>query len=368
MRALTDAEARVIAVLLAARPDRERDRLRIVDVPRSTYHAVRRRAYEEGWLRDRYVPHPLPLGFTAVTFVLARPFADRFDEFVSTVSAERGAVVVWAGPQVVLAVLFQPRLEEGDRLATRLESLRLNTSCTCLTVPADAPAVPVYFDYEGLWAHVVGLDGTLAYPHGLGGPGIGAGEGEEPAKLSPHQAWALTELLNRPFTASEGGRGGHLVGPLGLPFSQRRLLQKGWIVHRTILDPSKLPPYRGRAADQVVFLTGVPRAGARPEVLFQTLTRESRVYPFLFVAGEHRWLLGALGSSSPPGTEGGAVRRPVLPTLREHLEGIEVVQEPASGFLTPVDHRYDRIAPTVRAAVAAPAQVRVQGDDGGGRA
>ena len=42
VRALTESEARVIAVLLAARPDRERERLHQVQIPRSTYHAVRR--------------------------------------------------------------------------------------------------------------------------------------------------------------------------------------------------------------------------------------------------------------------------------------------------------------------------------------
>jgi len=70
VRGLTDAEARVIAVLLAARPDRERERLRLVTVPRSTYHAIRRRAYDEGWLRDRYVPHPVAFGRPFVTFLL----------------------------------------------------------------------------------------------------------------------------------------------------------------------------------------------------------------------------------------------------------------------------------------------------------
>ncbi len=347
MRALTEAEARVIAVLLAARPDRERERLRLVNVPRSTYHAVRRRAYEEGWLQDRYVPHPVPLGFPVVSFVLVRPYADRFEDLVRALVADPGAVVVWTGAQVALAVLFHAKPAQPRKLVERIESAKLAAAPVVITVRAEGPHVPVYFDFEGLWTHLAGLDGTLAYPHGLGGGADGVDPESGPAPtLTSHQRWAISELLRRPFVAVDVGRGGHLVGPFGLPFSQRRILQRGWIVHRTILDPSKLPPYAGRAADQVVLLSGTPRSGARPELLFGSLTRDSRVFPFLFAVGPDRWLLGALGGSGPPPAETVASRRPVLPTLREYLEGIEIVQEDAANVSARIDHRYDRLLPS----------------------
>jgi hypothetical protein len=340
VRALTDSEARVIAVLLAARPDRERERLRQVQIPRSTYHAVRRRAYQEGWLRDRYIPHPVPLGRPFVTFLLARPYADRFADFGTAIGSEPGAVVLWAATQMALAVLFHTGPKDGLRLAEQLAKERLTATPLALSVPADAPTVPVYFDFEGLWCHLAGTEGTLAYPHGLGGPGT-VGDGA-PAPLSKHQEWALGELLRRPFATVEQGRGGHLVGPFGLPFSQRKMLARGWITHRTLLEPGRLPAYQGRAADQVVFVAGTPKAGARPEDLFRTLTHDCLVYPFLFVVGEDRWLLGALGGGAPTAT-GTSDRRPVLPTLREGLEGIEILQEPAVNFTSPIDHRYDRL-------------------------
>lgn len=349
MRALTESEARVIAVMLAARPDRERERLRLVEIPRSTYHAVRRRAYEEGWLRDRYIPHPVPIGRPVVTFLLVRPYADRFPEMVDLFSLDPGAVVLWTGSQVAVAVLFHPKESDARRLTDALVKRKLAPAPTAVSVRADGPTVPVYFDFEGLWCNVVGLSGTLAYPHGLGGGGEG-GEAPEPdhgtVSLSSHQWWAVGELLRRPFVAAEQGRGAHLVGPLGLPFSQRRLLQRGWVTHRSILDPSRLPPYQGRSADQVVLLSGTPRKGARPEVLFATLSRDSRVFPFLFVVGADRWLVGAMGGSTPPPEELRAARRPVLPTLQQFLEGIEIVQEAASTFRAPIDHRYDRLLPS----------------------
>ncbi len=354
MRALTDSEARVIAVLLAARPDRERERLQQVGVPRSTYHAVRRRAYEEGWLRDRYVPHPARIGRPFVTFVVARPYADRFEEFTQRITGDSGTVLLWTATQMGLAVFLHAKPTDGPRLVERLGSGKLAASPISVTVRADEPSIPVYFDYEGLWCHLAGLPGTIAYPHGLGGviAGPDDDEPETPTPLTAHQRWALSELLQRPFAAAEQGRGGHLVGPFGLPFSQRRMLARGWITHRTLLDPSKLPPYQGRTGDQIVLLSGTPRSGARPEVLFAALTNESRVFPFLFVAGADRWLLGALGGSTAAASDP-APRRPVLPTLREYLEGIEILQEAATGFVAPIDHRYETLLPPEPAAAPA---------------
>ena len=343
VRALSDSEARVIAVLLAARPDRERDRLHQIGVPRSTYHAVRRRAYEEGWLRDRYIPHPVPLGRPFVTVLLVRPYADRQEEFVQRVASDDGNVLLWSGGQVAIAVFYHVQPDAPRKLVDRIVAEKLAAPPLVVTSRTDGPSFPVYFDFEGLWCNLASLEGTLAYPHGLGG-GIDPDVDEEP-RLSSHQLWAIGELLRRPFVAIDQGRGGHLVGPFGLPFSQRKLLARGWITHRTLLDPSRLPPFQGKLADQIVLITGTPKPGARPENLFGLLTRDSRVYPFLYAIGDERWLIGALGSSTPPPADGRASRRPVLPTLREYLEGIDIIQEVAANFTAPVDHRYDRLVP-----------------------
>ena len=331
----------MIAVLLAARPDRERERLHQVQIPRSTYHAVRRRAYEEAWLRDRYVPHPVPLGRPYVTFALARPFADRFEDFAAFAVADPGNVALWTGGQAALGIFFHVKGTDAKRWTARFDQQRFGPPPLVLSVEADGPTVPVYFDFEGLWCHLVGLPGTLAYPHGLGGSV--AEESGEPL-LTSHRRWAISELLQRPFRGADEGHRPHLVGPFGLPFAQRKMLARGWVDHRTLLDPARLPPYQGKSPDQVVLLSGAPRAGARPEQLFATLTRECRVFPFLFVVGPDRWLVGALGSSAPPPAPSTG-RRPVLATFREFLEGIEIVQEPADRFVARVDHRYDRLLP-----------------------
>ncbi len=347
MRALTEAEARVIATLLAARPDRERERLRQAAIPRSTYYAVRRRAYSEGWLHDRYVPDPSRIGFPYATFVVARPFLDRYADFLGArPTAGLVEVALWASPQISLAVFFHADPDAGANAVARWQSQRILASATRLTVPLAAPSVPVYFDFEGLWDHLVGLDGTSSYPHGLGGarPDVFGSAAPDPPP-TPHTRWAFGHLLGRPVAAAERGEDGHLLGAFGLPFSERRLLAKGWVTHRVFLEPSRLPPYMGRAADRVHFISGVPRPGARPEQAFETLTAECRVFPFLFVVAPDRWLFGALGGSSPetgPGDEARR-RRSVIGVLRDAMEGIEIVHDASESFSMAINHRYDRL-------------------------
>jgi hypothetical protein len=346
VRTLTPAEGRVIAVLLGATPANERERLHQLALPRSTYHAARRRAYGEGWIRDRYVPDPARFGYSRITFLLGRPFADRAEELGQRWSRMSTNVLTWMSPQIALGVFYHAR--EVDSLAALREVLegRLASHCAILSADATAPEMPVYFDYEGLWTNLAAMSGTSSYPHGLGGSTSSAPE-EGPA-VTPHQRWAASELVHRPFVAEAAGRGGHLVGPFGLAFSQLRLLRSGWVTHRVFLDVSRVPAYRGRSADEIVFVTGALREGRRAPDLFATLTRDCRVFPFLYITHGGRILLGALGRApgSPAPAEGTPLpRRSVMATLQESLEGIEVLQEPAAQFRTLVDHRYDRILP-----------------------
>lgn len=350
MRALTDAEARVIATLLAARPDRERERLRQARIPRSTYYSVRRRAYAEGWLHDRYVPDPPRIGFAYATFLVARPYLDRYSDFLGArPSGPVAEVLLWASPQISLAVFFHAAPRAGAQEVARWERDRLLASATHVTVPLAAPSVPVYFDFEGMWDHLAGLEGTSSYPHGLGGARPDDGRLAPPeGGLTPHTRWALGHLLGRPIAAAQRGEDGHMLGAFGLPYSERRLFSNGWVTHRVFLEPSRLPPYMGRAADRVHFISGTPRTGARPERLFEALTSKCRVFPFLYVVGEARWLVGALGGSSSASGPGSGTQGPrsVLATLREAMENIEIVHDASESFSMAIDHRYDLLFPS----------------------
>jgi hypothetical protein len=346
VRTLTEAEAQVIGSLLASTLVTERSRLKRAQVPRSTYHAARRRAYAEGWLRDRYIPNPVEFGLPFASFSLVRPFADRVPEFLAGRSADPGTVYLAAGSQIALAIGFYAERKEADRVGAR--PIQSSTASWSFPLTADLrePSVPVFFDYEGSFAHLGGAEGAEGYPQGVGGRPPGS-ERSDPELRSRRGSWAATELVHRPFVAVEEGRGAHRIGPLGLPWGQQKMLNQGWIVHRVLLDPARLPPFRGRSADQQVFVVGTFRANARPEELFASLTRDCRVFPFLYAAADGRFLMGALGRppGEPPESADVRPRRSVMATLQERVEGIEILQEPAGQFRLELDHRYDRLFP-----------------------
>lgn len=340
MRELTPAEAKVIAGLLGSAAATERERLRRIGVPRSTYHAARRRAYAEGWLRDRYVPQPERIGLPYAVLVAARPYVDRLGELTERWSTAANCIYLAAGPELLVGVTLERNLPAARAAAERLADPTATSGRQVVIADLHRPTVPVYFDYEGLWVHLARSEGTVAYPRGLGG----TPEPEDATSLTSHQTWAVQQLLHRAFDSAAAGKAGHLVGPLGLPFSQQRLVAQGMVLHRVFLDPGPLPSYHGHAADQLVLIAGSWRSGARPEELFRTLTQECRVYPFLYALDSGRAMIGALGRSTPGGGRSdGEGRRPVLATLQESLQGIEIAQVAASSLKTIVDHRYDRL-------------------------
>jgi hypothetical protein len=347
VRNLTEAEARVLSLLLANTAGDERERLRQSRLPRSTYHAARRRAYAEGWLKDRYLPSPALFGFPQVSVTMIRPFADRGAELAERWAREPGHVFGWVGSQMALGVFFHRSDKERSAAEVRAMEPTLGSGGLLFHPRPEEGGFPVYFDFEGLWAHLTGSDGTRAYPRGLP-PLPPEVDPEDPARWNPRRNWAARELLVRPFAAEAQGRPGHLIGPFGLPFAQKHLLSQGWVVHRVLADPSRVPPYAGHSMDRVVLVTGTLRPGISPESMFVTLTRECRVFPFLYLVDSGRVLLGALGQSpgaGEPSSPAETDRRPVLPTLRLALEGILVVEEAAGNLRTSADHRYDRMQP-----------------------
>ncbi len=342
MRTLTEAEARVVGALLGSTLVTERSRLHRAGVPRSTYHAARRRAYSEGWLRDRYIPNPVEFGLPFATFTLSRPFAERLGAFVQDRSRDGSVVFLASSPQLALAIAFHPTAEAASEAVTLPERERLAGWSFGIIADLREPSVPVYFDFEGSFSHLGEVEGAEGYPQGLGGgPPHGASRPEEFA--TRRRGWGAGELVRRPFQGPDGARAAHRIGPVGLPWGQRKLLNQGWMAHRVLLDPVELPPFRGRSAPMQVFVVGAFRANARPEELFAALTRDAQVYPFLFAVGGGKLLLGALGQ--PPATAGSlpSERASVMGVLKQRLEGIEILQEPAALLKTQIDHRYDRL-------------------------
>jgi hypothetical protein len=282
-------------------------------------------------------------GLRTARFWLLRPYADRQEELLRRLESRAGMVVLWQTPQSVFAVEVGTDPQPGKGGARQAPIEELTQERTVLVVPLASRGLPVYFDYEGLVAHLASHPGAKAYPRGLDHPPTGA------STKGPVRSPAIWETAHRllllPLSAPAEGRPGHRVGPQSLPRSQRRLLELGWVRRRVLPDPARIPPFRGREADEMVFIHGRWREGERADPLLRTLTGECHVFPFLFAFNEEALLLAALGQSAPgdAGVLGEASRRPVLPTLRQCLENIVVTRERVRSVVPRVDHRYDRL-------------------------
>lgn len=321
---------------------------------------MRRRAYSEGWIRDRYVPSPKTFGYSAATVAIARLFSDRREEWIRNLQETPGLVVFWAGDQFALVIIFHRDGKEAKERRQLIASAPGTNSALILDPQPAIAGFPVYFDFEGSWTNLIQGRGMRAYPRGIPTAPDGSGR-ESKERWGPRARWAANELLQRPFSGEAENRPSHLVGPFGIPSSERRLLEQGWIAHRVFVDPSRLPPYRGRQPGEVVLATGTFREGVRPSDLFGMLTRDCRVFPFLVVLDGARIVLGMFGQSarvSP--AQSPAPRRPVLPTLQAALEGIELFRDVADRIQVPIDHRYDRLQPPAPAAGKSDAGRRLQ--------
>lgn len=336
MKSQTEAEARVLLSLLGSGSERQTETIRRSSVPRSTFTVVRQRALGEGWIYERGIPSPWT-GFSHILFVLAHPFMESVEEVGRRWEAEEGAVLLWQSPELLFATFFVRTEGAGTALARRLEAGGgLHDHATWL-VATEGPHVPVYFDYEGVWGHVVRMP-TTRYPRPLG-PGS-----PSPGDPSPGLRGSVREVLRRPFRPPGADDGVRRFGPAGFPRSWRRLIARGWVEWRALPDFARIPPYEGTQLTRLVMLHGDLREGKSPVELFSQLVGGARVCPFLYVVEGRRLLLGALGKREGSPVE--SRERPVFRTLEEHLVGIRITTCDLGRLTVRLDHRYDRLFPT----------------------
>ena len=324
----------------------ERERLRRVDLASSTYHAVRNRALDEGWILERYLPDPEAFGFPFALFVLARPYAEKLPELREGWAREPGAVAAWMSAQVAFGAFFARSELDAQGIVRRLvPESRVGAAFTVLARIAEG-GVPVFFDYAGLFAHLVGLPEPPTYPYGLRSR---VRREAESTGLPERTRRTAAELAGRPFGEERADPGWRrLFGTANLPRPQRALLEEHTVDPRVLPDPGKLPPFQGHRADHVAFVFGELPSPAEPLWLLQALRERHRVCPFLFAYSGRRVLLGLLGQTGTPVAEGPAAPAPfhdlVDATFARFLRRIEVVRELAGSLTTIVPHRYDRLA------------------------
>jgi hypothetical protein len=342
MRALTEAEARLIRALLAAPGDSEREFLEETKLPRSTYHAVRKRVYDEGWLRIRFAPHPACFGLPLVTIAVAHPFAESSVQLMERWSRPESNVVLWGGSGLVFAVYLHHNRDEARKLSSGLIDDAMGPRSFSLTTGTGPDSMPIYFDFEGVWSHLAGIPGSSQYPRSLA-PAFPPGSHAPTGTPSPGLLRAARNLVLRPIVADHEGRSGHFLGLLGLTRPEHRLLDDGWVFRRVLPDFGVLPSYQDRRADQVVFIRGEFLEGKTSAELLKALTEKCQVYPFLLVHDDTSAVIGTVGQSGPTPAGGNGGRPSVLGTLQEYLRRIEVDSEWVTGLTPVVDHRYDRV-------------------------
>ncbi len=340
-RALTRLQAAVIDSILAGEPGSERERIRLTGIAPRTYQAARRRALEAEWIAERFVPDPTLFGQARVSFVLARPNSVDAAATIKRWTQIERLVLLWKTSTMFFGVFSGQQQDRETPIARELAVPGRYTRAFLLELNLKSPTLPVYFDFEGEWARVVGIPGTSFYPRQLPRHPRGS------ARAAINPRWKEIVLGLARVTAPAGpdaGRAG-IFSRIGVRASLARALRTGWIDRRAFLDPASIPAYEEWTLGQVVFIHGRMREGRRPETLLRTLFTSCAVQPFLFATSGGDVLIASL-SPVPPGGVGARRGISVSGTLARFLERVEIDRLPAEELETVVSHRTDLFATT----------------------
>ncbi|MCI4367303.1 MAG: hypothetical protein L3K08_06090, partial [Thermoplasmata archaeon] len=161
MYGLTSAEYQTVRAILDHPRGSERERIASSNVPSSTYSTARRRIFGEGWLSDLMIPNPGPTGMTGVELRLSRPSMDERRPIATAWREDQDCVILWEGIHVLFGIFFRhgKRSPPLDRAA--------GSPAFRVLASRSQGAVPVFFDYSGLWDHFGGAGPPPTYPAGL---------------------------------------------------------------------------------------------------------------------------------------------------------------------------------------------------------
>lgn len=291
-------------------------------IPRRTYQEARRRAFAAGWVIERYVPDSPYFGAPYISFVQARPFAERTDELVREWMADPRLTTLWRTPDLVFGIFFSP---------TPLRLVGDFHQSFCLTVDARAPTVPVYFDFEGVWVEWTRLGGTHGYPRPLPGAVPPARSSRSASILARHRSAAreLDRLASQGDTGERSLRGG-----ISLARPHRLAVRDGAVQYRLFANLGSIPAWQGRSVSEVLLIRGALLHEHRPEDLFRLMVRRSRP-PFLFASDGAVVMAGVLGPSGAVSDEGIGSR-----TLGTLLEEIDICRIDLRSLQTPAAYRF----------------------------
>lgn len=325
MKELSPGEYRTALSVLAFPSETERTRIALSGLPSSTYNLARKRIYLEGWIHDRWVPSPGAFGCPVVELDLARPSPADLPRLERTWQGDPECTLLWVGVQSALGIFYRrsgARAGEGGSPAPDAPSAR------SVRVSARAGALPVFFDYSGLWARFGGYRVPRSYPRGLP---------VRSEKVAGRDLSSARTLLGRPPTGPEELP---WVNLLRLPRGQRRAVEQGVVQLRSVLEWRALPAFQGRRIGEVVLISGRRRSVPEPAEasrggLLGALNHDCGVYPFLFAEDPDQVLVGGVGLTQaglPGRVPVATARRSVMRTLEEHLTDLEITLEPVEGL------------------------------------
>jgi hypothetical protein len=340
---LSRGESLTIWAMLAHGEATERERLTLSGLSRTTYHESRRKAYGSRWIQDRYVPDPRALGFPVIAVGLSRPLVDRADEYLRTFAAGPGTVQLWSMAGCALGVFLLRNVKEAERLSQVWSDKRWVRDSDLVISEPTLENVPVYFDCEGLWAHMLQKEGTARYPRGLGTSGRGSASA---AGWAPPVAGMTKMLCELPKVIDTPGPV-YLHRTMGLRYSQRVMVEKGFMARRVFLGPMALPSYEGRDTNRLLFISGTTSPSFSPAAALPTLVQQANAFPHLLVGGGGKMLIGFMGqgTQSPPASNSppSSFSTRLLPALKMFLSDINIFQGDATTMVPLIDHRYDRL-------------------------
>jgi hypothetical protein len=340
VRSLHPKEARVVQILLARLTASDAERVKLAGFGKSTFYKARRRASRWGWVTERYVPNPAPLGIQRVVFQLGWPFSESWGEVVRAWEQQRGLVLLWTFRDLVFSVVWEGRcrsslglLPDRDELSPARQSLR---GVWTVEVNAGSGAVPVYFDFEGAWARWSGSGKALSYPTSLGNLAE-QGSKASAADLPARERHEVLDLMGTPDAVRDIPGSRALARPGGGSEAASVASIPDWVHRWAFPDFRNIPSVGGRGIEQVVFVTGLLREAGRARDLVKALFEKAEAAPWLFAYDEKRVLLGLLAPRSP---SSGGHPVPVMDALEEHLREVEILRDSISTHVPVVDHRY----------------------------
>lgn len=308
-------------------------------LPRRTYQTTLRRAYLRGWIVDRYLPAPALTRLPFAVFAIAESDADGPRPLLDEVRRRARLVHCWAGPRQVFTVAFAPTGSAAADLIERMRRVAGVRSVWAVAANALEDGLPIYFDFEGEWAHYGGLTGSSGYPQALG-----AADDSPPARSPTTRESELAEtLVLRPFLPGSDGSGTG-IARWSSAFAERRMFHRGWLTARTFLDPGAIAASFSDFAGGLTYVAGALRPGVPVGTVREELLGLAGVRPFLLATNERDLLLGFLASGPRTRLATMPVQRSTVRRILEaRLERIRFWNEPFETLETPVNHRYDHL-------------------------